>query len=505
MLNPLPSSKWNYTTAAHLLNRAGFGGTPSEIEKLHKMGLKKAVSYLVDYEEIPDPVPQLDWATPDPDRVERFRALQDLNRQQRAATTDDEKAEIEKKRRELVQQQQRDQVVHIQQLRGLWLDRMATGPRPLQEKLTLFWHGHFATSVDKVRNPYFMWRQIQTFREKATGNWLDMLEAVAIDPAMLVWLDQAQSRKEHPNENFAREVMELFALGEGHYTEKDVMEAARAMTGWSLELANEAYAYHPRVHDEGEKTIFGKTGNFTGQDVLEMIVAQPQAARFITGKLWKFFGSEQADPKLLEALADQFREGGNNFKPLLRTMFSAREFYAESMIRSQVKSPVQWLVSSVRMLGRDMPPTVVSTEAIRMLGQELLRPPNVKGWDGGLSWITTNTLLSRYNEASMLVMGQGKLGASAEGQGGGQKFMAERANKAAERMGPVDVNTIAEKGQRHNKKELVALLEKRFLQGSLSEKHRGVLLDFCESCDMDDDDMRNAIRLIMSTPDYQLT
>ena len=169
-------------------------------------------------------------------------------------------------------------------LRGWWLQRMAFGPRPLQERMALFWHGHFATSVDKVRDAYYMWQQNNIFRRQATGNWKLLLLEVGKDPAMLVWLDQGQSRKEHPNENFAREVMELFTLGEGNYTELDITEAARALTGWSLNRQEQSYVYRPFVHDNGDKTIFGKTGNFDGDDFIGMIVAQPQSGEIYHGK-----------------------------------------------------------------------------------------------------------------------------------------------------------------------------------------------------------------------------
>src|SRR6266705_2503570 len=191
---------------------------------------------------------------------------------------------------------------------------MVNGPRPLQEKLTLFWHGHFATSTQKVREAYFMWLQNETFRRHAMGNWLQLLTAVAKDPAMLIWLDQAESRKEHPNENFAREVMELFALGEGHYTEQDITEAARALTGWSLNRVQQKFEYRSAIHDPGLKTVLGRSGN--------------------------------------------------------------------------------------------LPPPMMTSNCLRQLGQDLLAPPNVKGWDGGVAWITTNNLLNRYNFASVLVLGR---------------------------------------------------------------------------------------------------
>src|ERR1051326_5655405 len=329
MLKALPGNKWNFATAAHLLNRAGFGGPPAEIEKLLALGPEKAVSHFVDYEKIADSTPDPEWAKPDPARAKNFMEARQLGEEERR-----------KKQREI----QRDNRQHMIELRGWWLERMAKGPRPLQEKMVLFWHGHFATSVEKVREAYLMWRQNELFRRMATGNWLDMLIEGAQDPAMLVWLDQAQSRKEHPNENFARGVMELFALGEGHYTEKDITEAARALTGWSYERLSQKFVERPFTHDRGQKTIFGKTGEFDGQDFLEMVVQQPHAARFITAKIWNFFAGEMSGEDLTMALAAVFRKGDNTFKPVLRAMFMSEEFYAPNLIRNQVKSPVQWLV-----------------------------------------------------------------------------------------------------------------------------------------------------------------
>ncbi|HZM06610.1 MAG TPA: DUF1800 domain-containing protein [Candidatus Saccharimonadales bacterium] len=505
MLNPLPASKWNYTTAAHLCNRAGFGDTPEQIKKLARMNPQEAVGSFVDYSEIPDTTPALAWAKPDPDRVERYQEIQRMAREEKNSTqTEDQKREVSEKRLKMVRELQRTQAMHIEQMRADWLKRMASGPRPLQEKLTLFWHGHFATSALKVQDAYFMWLQIDTFRQKGSGNWLDLLQAMATDPAMLIWLDQAQSRKEHPNENFARECMELFTLGEGHYTEKDVTEAARAMTGWSLDRPHEEYVYRPRLHDYGVKTVLGTTGNLSGRQVLELIVAQPQAARFITGKLWKFFASENPSPQLIDALAESFRAGGNNFGPFLRTIFSSEEFYADSVMHNQIKSPVQWLVNSVRLLEREMPPPIVATQMTKTLGQDLLAPPNVKGWDGGVSWITTNTLLARYNQAAILVMGQGNLGAT--GDRPGQKMAAARANEIARQMRPVDVNTIINEEERRDAQAVIAKLEKWFIQGQLTEKHREVLRDYLEPrSELNDQDVRHAIRLLMSTPEYQLT
>jgi len=380
---------------------------------------------------------------------------------------------------------------------------MAGGPRPLQEKLALFWHGHFATSMQKVRDAYLMWLQNETFRRYASGNWLTMLTAISKDPAMLIWLDQAQSRKEHPNENFAREVMELFALGEGHYTEKDVTEAARALTGWSYDRFTQEYVNRPRLHDSGNKTFLGRSGFLTGNDVLEQIVAHPQAGRFIVAKLWGYFASDNAPQGLIDDFTSVFRKNGNEFKPLLKAMFRSEAFYSDSVIRSQVKSPVQWLVSSVRMLEAELPPPMLSSNALRLLGQDLFAPPNVKGWDGGLAWITTNNLLNRYNLAALLVTGENLV---AMGPGGPNGAMRRPRFNNVRRIAGLSIDRILTEDQRRNKDALIRALEERLLQAKLRDKQEKALRDYLDAQgDLDDSDILHAIRLLMSTPEFQLT
>ena len=493
MLKPLAKDAWNYETAAHLLNRAGFGGPPEEIARLTDLGHDAAVASLLDYEKIPDSTADPVWAIPDLGRAERIRAIQ---------------AMAPEARRQAQQAEQRAQNQHIIELRGWWLNRMAKGPRPFQEKMVLFWHGHFATSVEKVRDAYFMWRQNELFRRLATDYWLRLLIEAGKDPAMLIWLDQAQSRKEHPNENYAREVMELFSLGEGHYTEKDVTEGARALTGWSLDRDTERFIYRPAFHDNGDKTFLGLTGNLNGEDMIAQIVRQSQAAVFITGKLWNFFAGQPPSADLNQSLADAFVENARCFKPFLRVMFRSEEFYSQSVIRNLVKSPVQWLVGTARMLQCDLPPGFISAAMLRSLGQDLFAPPNVKGWDGGIAWITTNTLLERYNGAATLVQGTTQqLSASdfARKPGGPGGVVQE---KAAERVhiGGVDVGEILTPEERADKAQLVASLQHRLLQSTLSNDQDKALRDFLDSRPtLNDADIRNVVRLIMSTPEYQVT
>lgn len=487
MLPILPARRWDYSAAAHLLNRAGFGGPPAEIEALHRLGLEGAVNRLLDFEADADPSPKPAWAKFDP---ERFK----IQREMRQATPE--------KRRELQQTQQREQRDRLVELRHWWLARMASGKRPLQEKLTLFWHGHFATSAQKVKDAYLMWRQNDIFRRNAAGNWFELLEAVSKDPAMLIWLDQAQSRKEHPNENFAREVMELFTLGEGHYTEKDITEAARAFTGWAYDRSSQDFAWRPQAHDRGTKTILGKTGSFDGDAVLKILVEQPQAARFTAAKLWRFFADENPSEVVVESLATEFRSAKNEFKPLLKRMFMSEEFYAPSVIRNQVKSPTQWLISSVRLLERDLPPPQIVNAGMRALGQELFMPPNVKGWDGGAAWITTNNLLTRYNMTAYLALGENP---TISMRGGNNNKDRRRKERRFRPGAPIDPVKLLSDDERSSKKKLVAALEKRFIQGPLKEKQRAALVELLEARgDLDEEDMLQAIRLVMCTPEFQL-
>ncbi len=493
MLKPLPKDGWNPETAAHLLNRAGFGGTPEDIARLAALGHDAAVSSLLDYEKIPDPTPNPDWAVPDPGRAERIRAMQSM---------------APDARRQAQQAEQRAQNQHIVELRGWWLNRMAKGPRPFQERMVLFWHGHFATSFDKVRDAYYLWRQNELFRRLATDYWLRLLTEAGKDPAMLIWLDQAQSRKEHPNENYAREVMELFSLGEGHYTEKDVTEGARALTGWSLDRNTEQFIYRPFFHDDGSKTFIGLTGNLDGDDMMAQIVRQPQAAFFITGKLWNYFAGQMPSPELNNALAEAFVENARCFKPFLRVLFRSEEFYSEDILRNAVKSPVQWLVGTARMLQCDLPPAFICGAITRSLGQDLFAPPNVKGWDGGITWITTNTLLERYNDAATLVQGTTQQLDAADfarkpgGAGGAvQAMAAQRVH-----IGGVDVDKILTDDERADKDKLVASLQHRLLQSTLSNEQDKALRDFLDSRPtLNPADIRNVVRLIMSTPEYQVT
>jgi uncharacterized protein (DUF1800 family) len=491
MFEPLPASQWNEITAAHLLNRAGFGGSPTEIERLSQMGMDAAVSWFIDYERIPDETPAPDWAHPDPNYLAQRQAIQQAS--------DPETRKALQKMRNMADNQQ------MADLRYWWVRRMALGPRPFQEKMTLFWHGHFATSYEKVRMPYWLWLQNETLRRHATGNFHQLLIAVAEDPAMLRYLDGAQSRKGKPNENFAREVLELFTLGEGHYTEQDIQQSARAYTGWGIDRTQSHYEYHPRNHDEGPETVFGRTGDFSGEDVLNMICDNPQCARFITKKIWRFFVQDQPPAPLIEALAADFHDHGMDLKHLMNVVFRSSEFYAPDVIRSQIKSPIEWLIAGTHQLQAPLPTQPMTLVMLAKLGEELFNPPNVKGWDGGVAWITTNSLMDRYNFAAVLVEGLRVPLPGLKGQMQNVMNGGPAENQLLD-ITPANVSALFTPDQLQDADQFLAALEHRFINDTLQAQRQSALRDFLKNrFPLQDADIRKAIRLTMCTTEYQLS
>jgi len=287
-------------------------------------------------------------------------------------------------------------------LRGWWLYAILHGGHPLREKLTLFWHNHFATSVSKVRSTALMFRQNQALRRSALGNFGAMLADVSRDPAMLIWLDSNRNVKGAANENFARELMELFTLGVGHYSERDVREAARAFTGWHTD--GEQFTYTPRFHDDGEKTLLGRAGRWDGADVHKLLLDQPAAGLFLVRKQYRYLVSETVEPPdaLLEPLAARYRRTDYDTGDLVATILRSKHFYSDYAYRQRVKSPVEHLIGIMRIgqpkyAPRDLVPW------LEQLGQPLFAPPNVKGWAGGKSWLNSATVLARQNLAEHMV------------------------------------------------------------------------------------------------------
>jgi uncharacterized protein (DUF1800 family) len=294
----------------------------------------------------------------------------------------------------------------IEQLQALWMHRLLHSPHPLLERMTLFWHDHFATSHAKVADVALMHRQNETLRRHALGHFGELLQELTRDPAMLIWLDSDSNRKGAPNENYAREVFELFSLGDGNYTEEDIQEAARALTGWSVR--DRRAVFDPALYDAEEKTIFGRTGRWAAGDVVRLCLEHPACPRFIVRKLFREFISDTATPsdELLQPLVDEFRLRNYDVAWLMEKMLASWVFFSPAAVRQRIKSPVEFVVETVRGLAGRVSPRDVA-RACGEMGQALFLPPSVKGWDGGPDWINSSTLLFRQNTAFELTRGTG--------------------------------------------------------------------------------------------------
>lgn len=501
---PPAENQWTIFEAAHLLNRAGFGGTPAGIEAFHKLGRVKAVETLLDPREPLEAFPVPDWAGEEQALADLRMRMQERRTEMRANRG--LSAEQAERARQLargeIQREIRGQQIESQ---SWWFRRMVVTTAPLREKMTLFWHDHFATSSQKVRQPYLMMRQNELFRSHAIGNFRDLTQAIVTDPAMMIYLDTQNSRKGKPNENFAREVMELFTLGEGHYTEDDIRNAARAFTGYSVNRMNGKVTHNQRQWDEGKKTIFGKTGAFDGDDVINLIFEQARPASFIATKLWEYFVYEKPSEAAVQTMASILRKSDYQIKPLLRAIFQSREFYSESAIRSQIKNPIQFLVQMIKQLEITEPPPGFQFVGQQQLGQVLFMPPNVAGWDWGQAWINTNTLLSRYNLAGYLTKGAESASLDREaGRGMMMERVAERARNAW--TGP-DYEKIAPRPLRENPEELIKALTFRFFQGPVPEKARTSFIEYAvakKGAIFTNKEIAELCHLMLSTPYYQL-
>ncbi len=359
--------------AKQLLTRAGFAPSDAEIAAYSTLSQTAAVDRLLAGVRTAAVTATPAWID------ERFVAPREL----RAMSDEARRAEIQR------------QVRMGLDLRGWWLREMVATPSPLTERMTLFWHNHFVSAQPKVRHTQLMYRQNVLLRTHALGRFDELLHAVAKDPAMLIYLDSATSRRGAPNENFAREVMELFTLGEGKYSEDDIKQAARAFTGWSIDLDTGDYTFRRFLHDSGEKTVFGKSGNFDGDAVLDLILAQPAAAEFIVRKLWREFVSPQPDEARVKKIASQFRASGWSIAQPVRALLLQPEVIARDEDNALVKSPADLVVGFVRQSGGQLSQPVAAAVALAGMGQNLFSPPNVRGWPGGDAWINTHTLLAR--------------------------------------------------------------------------------------------------------------
>jgi uncharacterized protein (DUF1800 family) len=379
-----------------------------------------------------------------------------------------------------------------QQVRAWWLMRMLYTPHPLREKLTLFWHNHFATSNAKVNNAGFMLGQYELMRRHALGNFRELLQEMSKDAAMMVWLDTSLSKKGMPNENYARELMELFSLGLGHYTEKDIREAARAFTGWELKTGKAAF--NPAQHDDGTKAVLGQSGKFQGGDIVRICLEQPAAAPFLVAKLYRFLVSETvpAAPELLEPLAAQFRKSDYDFGALVATMLRSNLFFAPAVYRTRVKAPVDFALGIVRALEGRIGTTALAA-GLEELGQSVFYPPSVKGWDGGPAWLNGQTLLTRQNLALALTSTE-------------DARFGRRTDPAA----------LARKYGKQTDAEAVDFFLALFLQGDVPPESRARLLQYERQAqkqsvpvywtadDAADHRVRALCHLVLTLPEFQL-
>lgn len=405
-LTPMSAAEWNYDRAAHLLTHAGFGGTPAEIETLANAGLDAAVRSLVHYERIPNPglQPFVESGLWDPtlnafpesrpeatDRAERDGASMGV-----AAKPAGNRPVQPVSDRFFYWL--RATMLETRRLGYWWANRMLQTTRPVEQKMALLWHGHFATHENKVRDYRKMMQQVDLFERGATGNLRELTIKVAQNPAMLYFLDAQYNVKGAANENFAREVMELFTMGVGNYSERDVRECARAFTGWYFD--DLAFKVDAAKHDGGAKTFLGRTGNFDGVAVLRIIFEQPVTAEFLAGKIYRFLVRDELSPELRRQLGALLRAHDYEVKPLLTAIFSSRDFYSQASYGGHIKGPVEHLVTMLKHLGVDEVPGVPDfNQSTIAMGQHLLNPPSVAGWAGGRAWITPGLLIARGNVA----------------------------------------------------------------------------------------------------------
>jgi len=373
----------------HLLWRAGFGPNPEEFAQIQQASQKnyykalvKASSSLPAYIDVADNVLK-----------GLVMGVDEAGRMQRNDLSDEQKKQLRKKSRE-----------DIKNLNLRWMDEMVNSDQQLREKMSLFWHGHFAC---RNLNIFYGQLLLDVVRKNALGSFADLLRAVSKSGAMINFLNNNQNRKNHPNENFAREVMELFTMGRGNYTENDIKEAARAFTGWGADISGN-FLERPAQHDNGTKTFLGKTGNFNGDDILDILLEQKATAAFITRKVFRYFVNEQPDENRVQWLAGRFYQSNYNISSLMEDIFTSDWFYSTQNIGTKIKSPVELVVGIRRMLPMKLQNEEVQLLIQRLLGQILFYPPNVAGWPGGKSWIDSSSLMFRL-KLPQLIQAQGDI------------------------------------------------------------------------------------------------
>ncbi len=450
---PTDADPFDRAKAAHLGRRAGFGFTDAEIERSIQQGPQRTLDLLLQPAEAGQ---------------ERFTAL------------------LEQIGGELLDLSKEED------LQAWWVFRMLHTPDPLREKLTLFWHGHFATSLRKVERAALMQRQNETLRTHALGRFGELLQALAKDPAMLIWLDNRVNRKGKPNENWARELMELFTLGVGNYSEQDIKEVARAFTGWTVR--EDQFFFDKAQHDEGKKTIHGKEGAFDGGDVITILLEQPACARFVAGKLFRFFVAPKAPEGVIETLAARLQQSGYDLAACVETILRSRVFFSAQARRTRIKSPVEFVLGIVKSLELRADCRGLA-RATRELGQALFAPPTVKGWDGERIWLSAQWLVNRAN----IAMGAAAL----------------RGGWAESRFEPLKL--LERKQAAGSAADVLECIAGLLLDGRLPAELRPSLLEYLTQNDgkrplpfdpknknQIDAKARGLAHLLMTTPEYQL-
>lgn len=423
-----------------------------------------------------------------------MNGIQDLSMQNEVT-----KAEAGKKRR----QQFRDE---IKNLNLLWLDELINSEAQLREKMSLFWHSHFAC---RVINSFFQQDLLHTVRTHALGNFGELLKAVSKSPSMLQFLNNQQNKKRSPNENFAREVMELFTMGRGNYTEKDVKEAARSFTGWGFDLQGE-FVFKKQFHDEGIKTFFGRTGNFNGDDILNILLEQPQTASFITQKIYRYFVNEEVNASHVQWLSKRFLANNYDIKKLLEDIFTSDWFYADKNIGNKIKSPIELLAGIRRMLPLELDNDQSQLLFQKVLGQVLFYPPNVAGWPGGRNWIDSSTLMIRLQIPQVLAAKESltikpkndddvNMGMMMEEQ---QRINKNKmyTNKGA--SATIDWEPVIKIFEKIKRENLAQTIADSLLQ-SQSRIDTGLLQKYLVN-DSRENFVKSAVIQLMTTPEYQL-
>ncbi len=497
LLKPLGRDAWDARNARHLLNRAGFGVPRERLDRLAGLDVGTAVRELVYYETQFESVKKPDLVIDNPSRRELNELYGDADEEERRKIRNDRRKEERKS---------------MGRLKGWWIHRMMTTKRPLQEKLALFWHGHFATSAQKVQEPLLNWQVNDIARRNASANFKTLAIEMGQSPAMLRYLDNNRSTKRKPNENWARELMELFTMGVGNYSEADIKNSARAFTGWTCD--HETFQYREDQHDFGSKTFMGQKGDFDGWDIYDIIFEQPATAEYIASELWTYFVYENPEPEIVMELAETLRKNDYEMKPMLELMFASNAFYSDKAVGTQIKSPAQLIVQMCSDLGVEQPPYTSVNTAMRQLGQELFYPPNVKGWDGGRAWINANALLYRYNLPGMLIapratrddrMQQNKRNT---GKADKPMMMERKPNRPV----PWDANAFFSQFEFETVGECVDTLSDYFLSVSLSPDQRATIVEAMGARErtpmtpnsVSGQRMRAALHLLTSSAEYQL-